>query len=609
MLALTRARSHPLCFALLIGSNQVKRPGAPDVDREENKKPRIKTLPLESALNSLHQRLQNIDPDSSRYSDPRKITNFPFPFVGDQLPADRFDLKEFHFQYIGRTVFSGLLQTVEELKLWASYTRLYIQGTMGYGKSHILAVLAGLLSRNGKRVVYLPNCRELVADTTHYIRVALLCAFADPSSFDVREEIRALESQDHIIRFCQQYPSMYFIIDQMNALDHEGPNMDPLDNEQKATTRKFLDRLTSGQYRITSVSANYRAAVHADRKQTNEKKLSLMGGMSEDEMQQWWIHHEKRVPIFGAEDKARVEDLTGRIPLLLRPLLHFANKPFHEIEQEFWTHRDLFIVGKNVLEFAQEKQENEGQNYAEFYLPTVVACVTSTHVQSRHKWFDYRYFYDDEGIGNCTCGLARQAAAVVIRWGSPGLMCGDTWIRSLRTFKNNPSVVGFLVEQACLSSISLTGFHHRDIEWGSLKATSFKGDLFEAITFSRNYESFFIPENPLFKDIDALYLKVNAVKETVLVVPIQITVAKVHKDSEAAFYSQWSDWQELFKGYTLETTFLWVVENEQSWSEREEEIKKIRNKAKLISPKHVRIVVTVQDINNALGLQLAQIRQ
>ena len=85
--------------------------------------------------------------------------------------------------------------------------------------------------------------------------------------------------------------------------------------------------------------------------------------MIQDEMKQWWIHHEKEVPIFGVDEKAKVEDLTGCIPLLLRPLLHFAQKPFHEIEQEFWTHHDLATVGKNVLEFAAEKMVNEPQSY------------------------------------------------------------------------------------------------------------------------------------------------------------------------------------------------------------------------------------------------------
>jgi hypothetical protein len=234
-----------------------------------------------AALNSLHERLQKINPDPIQYSDPRNMTIFPFPFSGGQLPVDRFDFSESHFEYMGRTAFSELWHTVGELEAGKGYSRLYIQGTMGYGKSHMLAVLAGLLSRIRKRVVYLPDCRELIGNTMPYMQTTLLCAFADPPSSDVRDEIRALESQDDVIAFCSQHPSTYFIIDQTNALDREDANMDTKDNERKAATQIFLNGLTYGQYRITSASASHRTAVHMAKKQTNDSKLALMGGMSE----------------------------------------------------------------------------------------------------------------------------------------------------------------------------------------------------------------------------------------------------------------------------------------------------------------------------------------
>jgi len=65
------------------------------------------------------------------------------------------------------------------------------------------------------------------------------------------------------------------------------------------------------------------------------------------------------VPIFEDDDKARVEDLTGRIPLLLRPLLQWHGGPFRNIEEEFWAHRDLVVVGENVRDFAAMKQKVE----------------------------------------------------------------------------------------------------------------------------------------------------------------------------------------------------------------------------------------------------------
>lgn len=233
-----------------------------------------------ASLNSLHKRLQKIDPEPRRYSDPCYMTTFPFPFIGDRLPAERFDFTELQFEYMGRTAFSELFKTVKKLEIGGGYSQLYIQGTMGYGKSHILAVLAGLLSREGNRVVYLPDCRELARDTMHYMRTALLCAFADPPLSDVRNEIRALQSEDDVVAFCKRNRSMYFIIDQMNALDREDSNMDTVNNARKDAIQQFLDLLTPGHYQITSASSNHKTAMYMKKKQTNELKMALMGGMS-----------------------------------------------------------------------------------------------------------------------------------------------------------------------------------------------------------------------------------------------------------------------------------------------------------------------------------------
>lgn len=182
---------------------------------------------------------------------------------------------------MGRTVFSLVWRMVNELKVRGGFAELYIYGTMGYGKSHILAVLAGLLSRSSKRTVYLPDCRRLVTDPIGYLQSALLCTFADPSSLHTRDDIRALKSFSNIINFCQQ-EILYFIIDQKNAFDEsEDINMDINNNSKKNAVREFLCELTAPHYVITSASADHRTAMHMAEKQTGERKLSLMGGMSE----------------------------------------------------------------------------------------------------------------------------------------------------------------------------------------------------------------------------------------------------------------------------------------------------------------------------------------
>jgi len=182
---------------------------------------------------------------------------------------------------MGRVSFTEVWNKVTKLKVRGGYTRLYIQGTTGYGKSHILAVLAGLLSRFGKRAVYLPDCRELLGDMSFYIQSALLCAFADPSLSDSRDKIRAFKSQDDISNFCRAQEALYLIVDQKNALETEGANMDTATNSAKEATQRFLSQITAIHYTIASASANYGTALHMAKKQSGDQKMLLMGGMSE----------------------------------------------------------------------------------------------------------------------------------------------------------------------------------------------------------------------------------------------------------------------------------------------------------------------------------------
>lgn len=232
-----------------------------------------------AALLSLYNKLQDIKLDPSHYSDPRNLITFPFPFIYLQLPVDRFRFTQDYFEYMGRTVFSELWDIVQGLKSQTS-TQLYIHGTTGHGKSHILAVLAGLLSRSGKRTVYLPDSRQLLANMVEYLQAALLCAFADPLSSDERERIRALKSEDDLKRFCNAHTPMYFIIDQVNALDDEDTNRDEISNLKKATVREYLVSLSSPHYKISSASANHQTALHMEHKQVGQLQRSLMGGMT-----------------------------------------------------------------------------------------------------------------------------------------------------------------------------------------------------------------------------------------------------------------------------------------------------------------------------------------
>jgi hypothetical protein len=78
-----------------------------------------------------------------------------------------------------------------------------------------------------------------------------------------------------------QSDPFYFIVDQKDALEIEGANMDTATNSAKQTTQLFLSQLTAIHYTITSTSTNYRTALHMAKKQTGERKVPMTGGMSE----------------------------------------------------------------------------------------------------------------------------------------------------------------------------------------------------------------------------------------------------------------------------------------------------------------------------------------
>lgn len=51
---------------------------------------------------------------------------------------------------------------------------LFLRGTVGYGKSHMLAALVLLLIMEGEGVVYLPDCRAMLGSLVPYVKAAIL---------------------------------------------------------------------------------------------------------------------------------------------------------------------------------------------------------------------------------------------------------------------------------------------------------------------------------------------------------------------------------------------------------------------------------------------------
>jgi Cdc6-like AAA superfamily ATPase len=217
-----------------------------------------------------------------KFSEPSFYSKLLFPFVGKPLPS-RFDIdKEHKWSYMGRERFTELLNEVEEPWL-SNRSALWVYGTRGYGKSHILAALVYYLSDTEKRIVYIPDCRACVPNAIPYLQAAMLFAWADDEN--KKEEIMRLKTWEKIYDFFQNSESfgnsreLIFVIDQMNALA-ESDEDSHIQKTKKANLCDWLERFRAGHKAILSTSANDKTYLQRSQRQTTETTIRVYGGFT-----------------------------------------------------------------------------------------------------------------------------------------------------------------------------------------------------------------------------------------------------------------------------------------------------------------------------------------
>jgi hypothetical protein len=73
-------------------------------------------------------------------------------------------------------------------------------------------------------------------------------------------------------------------------------------------------------------------------------------------MQKWWMLHEKDLPKVDESEKEYIEDVTGRIPLLLRVLLRLGRQNFEDVKSEFLKSPELSKVPLQVEDHSLKMQ-------------------------------------------------------------------------------------------------------------------------------------------------------------------------------------------------------------------------------------------------------------
>ena len=92
------------------------------------------------------------------------------------------------------------------------------------------------------------------------------------------------------------------------------------------------------------------------------------------------------------------------------------------------------------------------------YEEATESCIFGGTIEATNTLIDYRYFYPSpNGRARCSCGLARNALAVLLRSKLARLFDPQLWVGMILNSSGNPSSLGFFVEDAVLSQIGLSG--------------------------------------------------------------------------------------------------------------------------------------------------------
>jgi hypothetical protein len=229
-------------------------------------------------LTELHACIKDISDDPKVYSDPSRVSELPFPST-NQIPPCFTVSENRKVSYMGREAFTKVWDKWRVIEPKTGQRQaIYVYGSRGYGKSHILAALACLLVRLGKQVVYIPDCCRMLRAPFAYLQAAFLFAFADSEDSEL---VLQCETVDALINFSQRYDiagRLFFIIDQLNALDPLGPEASGED-EVLDTFRQRLLFMCAGHVTIKSASANHKSARYMA-KDTGEEKIALLGGQT-----------------------------------------------------------------------------------------------------------------------------------------------------------------------------------------------------------------------------------------------------------------------------------------------------------------------------------------
>jgi hypothetical protein len=147
-------------------------------------------------------------------------------------------------------------------------------------------------------------------------------------------------------------------------------------------------------------------------------------------------------------------------------------------------------------------------------------------------------------------------------------------LQSLEEYVGNQSVTGFFIEHAVLQTISTHGLKEIGIVNSPPPIITFEGfpdfkDTEDPILY--------VPSSYFYPAIDGVILQLDHSKREAYMFPIQVTIAKSHKDSEKGFFNKWNRWSKGLESYHINVTFLWITTASPSVTAIEEDHRSLRS--------------------------------
>jgi hypothetical protein len=177
---------------------------------------------------------------------------------------------------------------------------------------------------------------------------------------------------------------------------------------------------------------------------------------------------------------------------------------------------------------------------------------------------DHRYFYkqivDGNIIGTSLCGVARNIMARKLR--QYGVLPADdiNWFNSVVKYSDNSAMIRFIVQNACLSTISNNGLVFDTLNLPPMDTIMFSG-AFPDFDLGKKI-ALYCPLNYNFVGFEGIILDYDAQRKCAHLYPLQVFLPAHRCNTEMLFPPDWDKWSRFLDVCDkITVTFLWITDD------------------------------------------------